>query len=125
MYRTIRRGEAEIGRLKRQELASRRGHEGLEHLQAKVDSLTSLNAFLKEQVEAKERSLRESEEKLRRQDDEIRRAYSDCEHQHQKIKKREMVIGRVLKRLENINAVAGLGGLMEDMPESPTKDQRF
>lgn len=114
-----------MARLKRQELTSRRGNEGVEHLQAKVESLGSLNTFLKEQVEAKERSLREAEDKLRRQDDEIRRAYVDCETQHQKIKKREMVISRVLKRLENINAVAGLGGIMDEMPESLSKEHQF
>lgn len=105
---SLRQSEVEITRLKRMEHNSRRGTEGLEHLQAKVDSTSSLNALLKEQVDAKERLLRDAEDKLRRQDDAIRKAYADCEHQHAKIKKREAVIARVLKRLENINAVAGL-----------------
>lgn len=104
----IRRTESELNRLRRAEMASRRGSEGLEHLQAKIDSLTSINGILREQVEGKECALQEAEEKLRRQEEAIRRAYADCDAQHQKIKKREMVISRVLKRLENINAIAGL-----------------
>lgn len=121
----------ELSRLRRQELTARRGHEGVEHLQAKVESLGVLNGYLKEQVEAKEKALRDAEERLRRQDDEIRQAYADCATQHQKIKKREMVISRVLKRLENINAVAGLGNVLDDvvnaagLPDSPTKNDRF
>lgn len=112
--------EEEVTRLKRSDHATRRGVDGAEHLQAKVDSLTAMNSFLKGQVETKESGIRELEEKLRQQEGAIRQAYADCEYQHQKIKKREMVISRVLKRLENINAVAGLG---LDEPDSPGKEE--
>lgn len=105
-------------------------------MQAKVESLASLNTFLKEQVDTKERSLREAEEKLRKKDDAIRKAYADCEQQHQKIKKRELIISRVLKRLENINAITGIGSIMDEedgqhqhqhqpRPESPKKREYF
>ncbi|PJF18745.1 hypothetical protein PSACC_01424 [Paramicrosporidium saccamoebae] len=112
---SIKSLEAEVARLKRADIHARRGHDGAEHLQAKIDSLSSMNIFLKSQIESKETTVRDLEDKLRHQDGAIRQAYADCELQHQKIKKREMVISRVLKRLENINAVAGLGF---DEPES-------
>jgi len=78
-----------------------------------------LNSFLREQVDRKEQSVRESEEKLRRQDEAIRKAYHDLEHQHQKIKKRETIISRALKRLEKINNLKGLSSNLFDEAENP------
>lgn len=112
--------EGEVSRLKRADQMTRRGHEGLEHVQLKLEQANSLNSILKAQIETKEKALQESEDKLRRQDEAIRRAYADCDAQHQKIKKREMVINRVLKRLENINAISGLG---EDEAVASLKNQ--
>jgi len=68
----------------------------------------TLNSMLKQELETKDCALQEAEDRLRRQEESIKRAYTDCDVQHQKIKKREMVISRVLKRLENINAIAGI-----------------
>ncbi len=106
--------EAEIARLRRLDAGQRRSADGVEHLAGKIESLTSLNAFLREQVEAKDRALRESEDKVRRQQDDIRRAYADCDAQHSKMKKRELIISRVLKRLENINAISGFEGILAE-----------
>lgn len=101
---TLTKSEAEIAKLKRERHLSKDSDAAYQILQQKVESLTSMNAILKGQVDAKERVLCEVEERMRRQDDAIRRAYSDCEAQQVRIKKREAIISRVLKRLESINA---------------------
>ena len=105
---SLRVAEAEIGRLKRADLTQRKGHESIQHLQTRCEGLNNINSMLKQELEAKDRALQEAEDRLRRQEESIKRAYTDCDVQHQKIKKREMVISRVLKRLENINAIAGI-----------------
>jgi chromosome segregation ATPase len=72
---------------------------------AKIDNMTALNAFLKEQAEAKERQVRDLEERLRRQEDDVKRAYAELDAKTAKLKKRETLINQALKRLEAINFV--------------------
>lgn len=126
--------EGELSRMKRLEYTSRRGNEDMEATQNKLNSLTTMNSYLREQVENKDKALREASEKVRRQQDAIDKAYADCEAQHQKIKKRELIINRVLKRLENINALTGIGNVMDEEvvgsmapapDDSPSKRHQF
>lgn len=70
------------------------------HLQAKVESLAALNAYLKEQVDVKERAVQEAEERLRRQEEDVRSAFAEVDAQNRKLKKREQLISQALKRLE-------------------------
>ena len=100
---TISRLETEISRLRREDHASRRTHDGLEHLQAKVESLTAMNSFLKDQTETRERTIRSLEDRLRHQQEEMRRAREEVDAQSRKLKKREILISQALKRLESIN----------------------
>lgn len=88
--------------------------DGLEHLQSKVDSLVALNTFLKEQVEQKERMIRDLEDRLRRQADDMRGAQSEVEQQSRRLKKRELLISQALKKLETINSLQlGISGAPE------------
>jgi TolA-binding protein len=98
--------------------------DGLEHLQSKVDSLVALNNFLKEQVDQKEKMIRELEDRLRRQADEMRNAQSEVEQQSRRLKKRELLISQALKKLETINSLqlsagpeltSGLGALANEL----------
>ena len=82
---------------------NRRTHDGLEHLQAKVESLSAMNSFLKDQTETRERTIRSLEDRLRHQQEEMRRAREEVDAQSKKLKKREILISQALKRLENIN----------------------
>lgn len=66
-----------------------------------------MNNFLKEQVEAKERLIRDLEERLRRQSDEMRTAQVEVEQQSRRLKKREQLISQALRRLESINSMGG------------------
>ena len=100
---TVSRLESEISRLRREDQVSRRTHDGLEHLQAKVESLTAMNSFLKDQTETRERTIRSLEDRLRHQQEEMRRAREEVEAQSRKLKKREILISQALKRLESIN----------------------
>ena len=84
---TISRLETEISRLRREDHASRRTHDGLEHLQAKVESLTAMNSFLKDQTETRERTIRSLEDRLRHQQEEMRRP-EEVDAQSQKLKRR-------------------------------------
>lgn len=93
----------EISLLRKSDSIARRGAEGLSHLEGRIESLQSTNQLLRTQLEERDLQCKESEERLKRQDGAIRKAYSDCEQQSARIKKREQVISRVLKRLENIN----------------------
>ena len=69
-------------------------------MQAKVESLTALNQYLKEQLEVKDRALADTEDKMRAKEDDMRRAYADLEAKNGKLKKREQLINQALKRLE-------------------------
>lgn len=102
--------QEEVVRLRKSDSVARRGAEGLSHLEERIQSLQSTNQLLRQQLEERDAKCKEGEERLRRQDNAIRKAYSDCEQQSARIKKREMVISRVLKRLENINGGGGNGG---------------
>lgn len=102
--------QEEVVRLRKSDSVARRGAEGLSHLEERIQSLQSTNQLLRQQLEERDAKCKEGEERLRRQDNAIRKAYSDCEQQSARIKKREMVISRVLKRLENINGGGNGGG---------------
>jgi chromosome segregation ATPase len=95
--------ESEIARFRREDQISRRTHDGLEHLQAKVESLAAMNSFLKDQTETRERTIRALEDRLRHQQEEMRRSREEVDAQTKKLKKREILIAQALKRLENIN----------------------
>lgn len=99
----INRLEQEISRLRREDQLNRRTTDGLEHLQAKVESLSAMNSFLKDQTETRERTIRSLEDRLRHQQEEMRRAREEVDAQSRKLKKREVLIAQALKRLESIN----------------------
>lgn len=99
----ISRLEVEISRHRREDQVSRRTHDGLEHLQAKVESLSAMNSFLKDQTETRERTIRSLEDRLRHQQEEMRRSREEVDAQTRKLKKREILISQALKRLESIN----------------------
>lgn len=100
---TINKLEQEISRIRREDHLNRRNHDGLEHLQAKVESLSAMNSFLKDQTETREKTIRSLEDRLRHQQEEMRRSREEVENQSRKLKKREILIGQALKRLESIN----------------------
>ena len=100
---TIQSLEKEISRIRREDNSNRRNQEGLEILQAKVESISAINSFFKEQIETRERTIRSLEERLRHQQEEMRRSREEVDAQSKKLKKREILIGQALKRLENIN----------------------
>lgn len=113
---------AELNRIKKDEQYHRKNMDGYEHLQSKVDSLTALNGFLKEQVEQKERLIKELESRLRSQSDEMRQAQNDLEQQNRRLKKREHLISNALRRLESLNGLqlaeeggVALGALTSDL----------
>ena len=95
--------EQEISKLRREDHVNRRTNDGLEHLQAKVESLSAMNSFLKDQTETRERTIRSLEDRLRHQQEEMRRSREEVEGQTRKLKKREVLIAQALKRLESIN----------------------
>lgn len=72
----------------------------MEHLQAKVESLQALNAYLKEQVDAKEKAVQDMESRVRSQEEHVRQAFAEVDAQNKKLKKREQLISQALKRLE-------------------------
>lgn len=123
----MRKAEIELSKLKREEHSSRRNMDGLEHLQSKVQNLTNVNTFLKEQCELKEKLVHELEEKLRRQAEEMKHAYGEVEASTRRLKKREMLINQVFKRLESINSAdATTNTLAESLAYdhgSPTKKE--
>lgn len=134
----IKQLEQEISRLRREDHQNRRTTDGLEHLQAKVESLSAMNSFLKDQTETRERTIRSLEDRLRHQQEEMRRAREEVDAQSKKLKKREILIAQALKRLESINHMkqvqAVTAGLELGTPfrddhhpmllNSPTKQQR-
>lgn len=73
---------------------------------AKIENMSALNAFLKEQAEVKERQVRDLEDRLRRQEEDVKRAYSELDAKTAKLKKRELLINQALKRLEAISVVS-------------------
>jgi chromosome segregation ATPase len=99
----INKLEQEISRTRREDQMNRRTHDGLEHLQAKVESLSAMNSFLKDQTETRERTIRSLEDRLRHQQEEMRRSREEVDAQSRKLKKREILISQALKRLESIN----------------------
>lgn len=126
---SLGRLESELARMRREDLVARRTTDGLEHLQAKVDSLTAMNSFLKDQTETRERTIRALEDRLRHQQEEMRHAREEVDAQARKLKKRELLISQALKRLESINhmrQVAAAGGVSAmtgvDLTASPFRD---
>lgn len=97
--------ESDLNRLKREEHLTRKNTDSSDHLQSKVDSLSTLNNFLKEQSESKERQIIDLQERLRKQGEEMRHAYTEIENQTRKLKKRELLISQALKRLEALNTM--------------------
>ncbi len=121
--------ETELAKMRREDMVARRTTDGLEHLQAKVDSLAAMNSFLKEQTETRERTIRALEDRLRHQQEEMRHAREEVDAQARKLKKRELLISQALKRLESINhmrQVAAAGGFSAvtgvDLNASPFRD---
>lgn len=104
----IKQLEQEISRLRREDHVNRRTHDGLEHLQAKVESLSAMNSFLKDQTETREKTIRSLEDRLRHQQEEMRRSREEVDAQSRKLKKREILIAQALKRLESINHMKGV-----------------
>lgn len=102
--------EQEISKLRREDQMARRTNDGLEHLQAKVESLSAMNSFLKDQTETRERTIRSLEDRLRHQQEEMRHAREEVDGQTRKLKKRELLISQALKRLESINHMKGMQG---------------
>ncbi len=101
----LRKAENDLTRLRKDDMMTRKNSDGLAHLQAKVESLNALNAFLREQTEQKEKHIRDLEDRLRRQADEMRTTMAEVEQQSRKLKKREQLISQALKRLESINSL--------------------
>lgn len=111
--RNLRKAELELSRLRRDDSSARKNLDGLEHMQSKVENLTTMNTLLKEQLEAKERHGRELEDRLRRQSEEMKQARLELDNQHKKLKKREQLISSALKRLEAINSMQMQAGAMQ------------
>lgn len=99
----LRKAEFDLSRLRKDD--HRKNTDGLQHLQAKIDSLTALNTYLREQADQKDRHIRELEDRLRSQSEEMRSTIAEVENQSRKLKKREQLISQALKRLETINSL--------------------
>lgn len=105
----LRKAELDLARLRKDDSMARKHADGASALQAKIESLTAMNNFLREQVDQKDRHLRDLEERLRRQSDEMRATMSEMEEKNRKLKKREALIAQALKRLESINSLQLVG----------------
>jgi len=101
----LRKAEMELARLRKDDHQARKNQDGLGHMQAKIESLTALNTYLREQAEQKDRQVRDLEERMRRQAEEMRGTLGEVEEKTRKLKKREQLISQALKRLESINAL--------------------
>lgn len=95
----IKRLEGDLAKA-RLEARSGSNQGSAELLQSKIDSLSSMNGILREQLGERERHIRQMEEKLTVQEREMRQAMAEVEHQNRKLKKRETLIAQALKRLE-------------------------
>lgn len=105
----LRKAELDLARLRKDDSLSRKHADGASALQAKIESLSAMNNFLREQVDQKDRHLRDLEERVRRQSEEMRGAMAEVEEKNRKLKKRETLIGQALKRLESINSLQLVG----------------
>lgn len=116
----LRKCELELARLRKDDQHLRKNTDGIHHLQAKIESLTALNTFLREQTEQKDKSIREYEERLRRQADEMRTTMTEVDAQSRKLKKREQLISQALRRLESINSLQLTGESLSSLAAPTT-----